>query len=104
MPGFHLMSSTAVAHNITLKGSCDIVSEFFGFSVNSILYQRGVYPDDSFLKVAKYGMNVYVTKNEKLDTYLKTILGQLKDWLLKDEVQKLVLIIVSTETKEVSQR
>ena len=26
---------------ITLKGSTDIVSEFFGYSINSILYQRG---------------------------------------------------------------
>jgi hypothetical protein len=33
---------------ITLKGSTAMVSEFFEYSVNSILYQRGVYPSDDF--------------------------------------------------------
>ena len=34
-------TSTASKQVITLKGSTDIVTEFFGFSINSILYQRG---------------------------------------------------------------
>ena len=32
------------ATEITLKGSTDIVSEFFTYAINSILYQRGLYP------------------------------------------------------------
>jgi len=44
-----LLSSNNV---ITLRGSTDIVKEFFNFSVNNILYQRGVYPPESFKRVA----------------------------------------------------
>jgi mitotic spindle assembly checkpoint protein MAD2 len=33
---------------ITLKGSTAMVTEFFEYSVNSILYQRGIYPPDDF--------------------------------------------------------
>jgi len=33
---------------ITLKGSVALITEFFEYGVNSILYQRGVYPSDDF--------------------------------------------------------
>ncbi len=29
---------------VTLKGSAMLVKEFFNYGVNSILYQRGIYP------------------------------------------------------------
>ena len=35
------MASTDTQTEITLKGSVDIVSEFFFTAINSILYQRG---------------------------------------------------------------
>ena len=40
------MASTqqALRNIITLKGSTQIVTEFFGYAVYSILYQRGIYP------------------------------------------------------------
>lgn len=37
------MTSTASRSEITLRGSTAIVTEFFGYAVNSILYQRGLY-------------------------------------------------------------
>ena len=44
------MSSSATATSqltksaVTLKGSAQIVAEFFDYGINSILYQRGIYP------------------------------------------------------------
>ena len=32
---------------VTLKGSAQMVSEFFNYGINSILYQRGIYPPGS---------------------------------------------------------
>ena len=40
------------------QGSTEIVTEFFGYSINSILYQRGIYPPESFSRVSKYGLQV----------------------------------------------
>ena len=37
------MTTTASRSEITLRGSTAIVVEFFGYAVNSILYQRGLY-------------------------------------------------------------
>jgi hypothetical protein len=42
---------------ISLKGSTSIVTEFFGYSINSILFQRGLYPADNFAPVKKYASN-----------------------------------------------
>lgn len=39
---------------ITLKGSANIVTEFFGYGINTILYQRGVYPPEQFERKKQY--------------------------------------------------
>jgi mitotic spindle assembly checkpoint protein MAD2 len=50
----------ATKNTITLKGSTEIVTEFFGYSINSILYQRGIYPPESFSRVNKWDHVVLV--------------------------------------------
>ena len=88
--------STAVQQGggqITLRGSVTVVTEFFAFAINSILYQRGVYPADSFQKVTRYGLPLLVTQDNALKTYLGQVLGQITEWLLGSAVQKLVLVI-----------
>jgi hypothetical protein len=42
---------TISSNVINLRGSTEIVAEFFNFSVNNILYQRGIYPPESFKRV-----------------------------------------------------
>jgi hypothetical protein len=73
------MSRAAQANKntITLKGSTEIVTEFFGYSINSILYQRGIYPPESFAKVQKYGLQMLVTSDNGLQKYLQQVLSQL---------------------------
>ena len=100
------MAATAQASktDITLKGSVQIVTEFFGFSINSILYQRGIYPPETFTRVQKYGLQMLVTSDEGLSKYLGEVLAQLSNWLLNKMVQRLVLVITSTVTGEVLER
>jgi mitotic spindle assembly checkpoint protein MAD2 len=62
---------------ITLKGSTEIVTEFFEYSVNSILYQRGIYPPETFKRVSKYGLAMMVTTDDGLSTYISNIMKQL---------------------------
>ncbi|KAJ1630483.1 DNA-binding protein [Pavlovales sp. CCMP2436] len=72
--------ATAQKQAITLKGSVAIVTEFFGYSVNSILYQRGIYPPETFKKVSKYGLTMLVTTDTGLSEYLEQVLGQLSNF------------------------
>ena len=45
-----VQQETKTSNAVTLKGSAKLVSEFFNFGINSILYQRGVYPAESFTR------------------------------------------------------
>uniref|UniRef100_M4C3C3 HORMA domain-containing protein n=1 Tax=Hyaloperonospora arabidopsidis (strain Emoy2) TaxID=559515 RepID=M4C3C3_HYAAE len=99
------MATAQVSENlITIKGSTEIVTEFFSYSINTILYQRGIYPAESFKQTEKYGLNMLVTDDDKLNDFFTKFLQQLSNWLLKGEVQKLVLVITGIETQEVVER
>ncbi|XP_021566389.1 mitotic spindle assembly checkpoint protein MAD2A isoform X2 [Carlito syrichta] len=89
---------------ITLRGSAEIVAEFFSFGINSILYQRGIYPSETFTRVQKYGLTLLVTTDLELKKYLNNVVEQLKDWLYKCSVQKLVVVISNIESGEVLER
>ena len=97
-------AAQATKNTITLKGSTEIVTEFFGYSINSILYQRGIYPPESFARVSKYGLQMLVTSDAGLQKYLQQVLTQLSEWLYAGSVQKLVLVITSLETQTVLER
>jgi mitotic spindle assembly checkpoint protein MAD2 len=97
-------SSTTTSSLITLKGSIAIVTEFFNYSVNNILYQRGIYPPESFKRVSQYGLAMMTTADDGLLAYLANILRQLEEWLHNDMVQKLVLVVKGTESGEALER
>lgn len=97
-------SAQATQTGITLKGSVKTVVEFFEYSINNILYQREIYPPESFRRVAKYGLAMFVTTDDGLNGYLRNVLMQLEDWLSGGTVQKLVLVITSQETGETLER
>ena len=99
-----MATSTATSTGITLKGSVKTVTEFFEYSINNILYQREIYPPESFRRVAKYGLAMFVTTDDGLTGYLSNVLTQLQDWLTHGTVQKLVLVVTSQETNETLER
>lgn len=72
------MAATAQAQKnvITLKGSTATVTEFFQYSLSSILYQRGIYPPESFEPRKQYGLTVMAVKEERLGAYLQAVLRQ----------------------------
>ena len=97
-------TSQATSNVITLRGSTDIVVEFFEYSVNSILYQRGIYPPELFKKMPKYGLAMMITNDDSLSAYIANIMKQLDSWLMNGSVQKLVLVIKGNESGETLER
>eukprot|EP00127_Corallochytrium_limacisporum_P000599 Clim_evm14s21 gene=Clim_evmTU14s21 len=89
---------------LKLKGSTEMVAEFFGYAINNILYQRGIYPADMFIQAKKYGLTLMVANDPELQKYMSTILTQLKEWLLKSTVQSLVVVISSIQSGEPLER
>ncbi|CAD5218411.1 unnamed protein product [Bursaphelenchus okinawaensis] len=98
------MTDTTTRSSITLKGSAQMVKEFFDYGINSILFQRGIYPPEMFVKEKKYNMALMVTKDEKLRNYLNPLLKQVEYWLSMKRVKRLVLVIQDVKTKEVLER
>ncbi|KAJ7225583.1 spindle assembly checkpoint protein [Mycena pura] len=100
------MPPTKQAHRqaITLKGSTSLVTEFFKYAVNTILFQREVYPSDDFHMVKKYGQVVLVTQDLALENYLEKILKQVYKWILTGSVTQLVLVILAKETRTALER
>ncbi|XP_057303462.1 mitotic spindle assembly checkpoint protein MAD2A-like [Hydractinia symbiolongicarpus] len=98
-----MAQSTAQASKtdaITLKGSAELVCDFFTYGVNSILFQRGVYPMESFSRKTAYGLPTYVTDKPELTEYINSFVSQLKTWLMTKTIQKIVLVITSVVTNE----
>ncbi|CAK7212648.1 Mitotic spindle checkpoint component mad2 [Sporothrix bragantina] len=87
-------------HKLSLKGSAKLVSEFFQYSIHSILFQRGVYPAEDFTAVKKYGLNMLVSSDDQVRAYIKKIMSQLDRWMVGGQISKLVLVITDKDTGE----
>ena len=56
-PAFAMATAQATKNNITLKGSTAIVTEFFGYAVNSARCTRAALPlSETFERKQKYGL------------------------------------------------
>ncbi|KAL9590753.1 MAG: hypothetical protein Q9203_000475 [Teloschistes exilis] len=97
-------------HKLSLKGSSKLIAEFFEYSINTILFQRGVYPAEDFTAylgyplemVKKYGLNMLalVTSDDQVKAYIKKIMSQLNKWMGGGKISKLVVVITDKETGE----
>ncbi|KIW61544.1 hypothetical protein PV05_01654 [Exophiala xenobiotica] len=87
-------------HKVALRGSSKLVAEFFEYSINTILFQRGVYPAEDFTPVKKYGLNMLVSSDDQVKAYIKKIMSQLNKWMVGGKISKLVVVITSKETGE----
>lgn len=96
--------SAPTRSNLSLRGSARTVAEFFEYSINSILYQRGIYPAEDFKIVKKYGLNLLVTCDDDIKNYIRNIMSQLHKWVVGGKMSKLVVAIISKETGEVVER
>ncbi|KAK7850057.1 mitotic spindle checkpoint protein mad2 [Quercus suber] len=99
-----MASRTVTKDIITLRGSAAIVSEFFGYAANSILYNRGLYPEESFVKVKKYGLPMLLIQDESVKSFIANVTAQLSEWLEAGKLQRIVLVIMSKATNEVLER
>merc|ERR1712173_123707 len=75
-----------------------------GYAINSILYQRAIYPEEHFEAKKKYNLQIMVTKNNDLRAYLNKILQQMQQWLIKGNIRKFVLVIASIDDGTILER
>ncbi|VAH48924.1 unnamed protein product [Triticum turgidum subsp. durum] len=59
----------------------------------SILYNRGVYPEESFGKVKKYGLPMLLTQDEAVKTFLTNLTSQLSGSSSPSEISRYLLVL-----------
>ena len=64
--------------------SGESMSALSDYGINSILYQRGLYPPETFSRTQKYGLTLLVSTNEALKTYLNNVVTQVKGQLINN--------------------
>ncbi|EER31970.1 conserved hypothetical protein [Candida tropicalis MYA-3404] len=85
---------------LALKGSSKIVCDYFEFALNSILYQRGIYPQEDFVTVRKYDLPMVISDDYEVQQYIKNIMKQIKKWVYGSQINKFVIVIVSKSDLE----
>lgn len=90
--------------SITLKGSAELVKEYLLYGVNSILYQRGIYPPETFQPTEHFGLFILMSTDEKIKAFLDAVLGQIQEWLVQRKVRRVTLVITNVNTKEVLEK
>lgn len=59
-----------------------------------------MYPAEDFTPVKKYGLNMLVSSDDQVKSYIKKIMSQLNKWMLKSKISKFVVVITSKDTGE----
>lgn len=54
------------------------LSFILDFGINSILFQRGIYPPESFKTEEHFGLSILVSTDEKIQQFLTPVLSQMK--------------------------
>ncbi|BFF98087.1 mitotic spindle assembly checkpoint protein MAD2A [Drosophila madeirensis] len=96
-----MSSAQATKNCITLKGSAQIIVEYLKYGIHSILFQRGIYPAENFDSTQQYGLTILMSKDPKIETFLKNVLSQTEEWLSKNMINKISMVITNAHSKEV---
>ncbi|KAL5639343.1 hypothetical protein ACGC1H_006751 [Rhizoctonia solani] len=89
---------TAVDHppgekGLTFNQTVREIVEFLEVAIHTILFIRGVYPPDLFIRRRKWDAPVYQSRHPALNEYIAGAVGAVRDELLLGKVDKLVLVI-----------
>lgn len=72
----NMSTAQATKNCITLNGSAQIIAEYLKYGINSILFQRGIYPAETFESTQQYGLTILMSKDPKIEEFLKKVLEQ----------------------------
>ncbi|XP_035773748.1 mitotic spindle assembly checkpoint protein MAD2A-like [Anopheles albimanus] len=89
---------------ITLEGSSEMIGEYLRYAVNSILFQRGIYPAQEFETSERYGVPLYLSKNDGVKRFFDAILPNIEEWCCKKCIESVMLVMYNVRTKEVVER
>ncbi|KAI9631252.1 hypothetical protein KEM48_013181 [Puccinia striiformis f. sp. tritici PST-130] len=88
-------AKTDTKQRIQLKGSTAVISDYFHYAINCILYQRAIYEQADFKTVKKFGLQMMVVEDENIADYLKKIVDQSNADVFSSERRKMICSVVN---------
>ncbi|KAF8315917.1 DNA-binding protein, partial [Clavulina sp. PMI_390] len=84
-------------NTISLRGSISHVLELLKYAINGILLHRGVYPDEEFYVEKRFGLDLPLILPSSTEDYIELTLIRLRDWLLKEVVKQVVVVVMDAD-------
>ena len=98
------MAGHDTGEGIALAGSVETVVDYFSHAVSSVLYQRGVYPAESFERTTSHGLALMRASEATLCRYLEQVLSQVRAWLTTGQARRLVLVVNGVDSGNTLER
>ena len=73
-----LISLASFKDSLIQKLKLTLYLSISDYAINSILYQRGIYPSEKFDYTTKYNLKIVETCDDQLKEYLNNVLTQLE--------------------------
>lgn len=70
-------------------------AHFLTAAIHTIIWERGIYPDTSFIKAKKYNTPVRQSRHPKVCEFIQAAVDAVRDQLLKGTLQQVCLVIYS---------
>ncbi|QDS74172.1 hypothetical protein FKW77_001823 [Venturia effusa] len=70
-------------------------AEFLTVAIHTIIWERGIYPDTSFIKAKKYNSPVRQSRHPKVCEFILAAVDAVREQLLKGTLQQVCLVIYS---------
>lgn len=70
-------------------------AEFLTVAIHTIIWERGIYPDTSFIKAKKYNTPVRQSRHPKVCEFIQAAVDAVREQLLKGTLQQVCVVLYS---------
>lgn len=74
-------------------------TDFLTVAIHTILYERKIYPETSFLSARKYNFPVRQSRHPKVCEWINNAMAAVETEMLKGSVERVVVVIYGTNSK-----
>lgn len=84
---------------LTFRSFVTAFTDFLTVAIHTILYERAIYPQTSFLSARKYNFAVRQNRHPKVCEWINDAVGAVEAELLKGAVQRVAVVMYSKQNK-----
>lgn len=83
----------------TFRSFITAFTDFLTVAIHTVLYERGIYPQTSFLSARKYNFSVRQNRHPKVCEWINDAVNAVETELLKGAVERVAVVMYSKQNK-----